>query len=237
MVAGRACLSVRWFEQRSFSVDSAPDSYRPWQEGMAFPTQASSKCRRPGRCPRLVRLAWHDQGGEVMDRDVSIHRVRRMLALSTASLAGLVVAVAMGQTALVAVPIGVACLLAYLEARAALRSHRGAGLSMTQGSQAPADRGEAYELAYPLFTLGVLVGLFGAFLAVHEAGVSIGESAIHAAYWAALGASWLLPEAVQAWSNKPCRHPMGSPDGPRDGPVGREEPGSDVREKSAVPAQ
>lgn len=204
---------------------------------MAFPTQDSSQCRRPGRCPRLVRLASHDQGGEVMDRDVSIHRVRRMLALSAASLAGLVVAVAMRQPALVAVPIGVACLLAYLEARAALRSHRGVGLSMTQGSQAPADRGEAYALAYPLFTLGVLVGLFGAFLAVHEAGVSIGESAIHAAYWAALGASWLLPEAVQAWSNKQYRHPMGSTDGPKDGPAGREKSSRDVREQAEVAAR
>lgn len=121
-----------------------------------------------------------------------------MTILSGAGVIGLVTAVAMRQPPVVAVPPGLVAVAACFSARHRLTRHTSAATARGGDTVQPiSDR--SYAVAYPIVALGVLVGLFAAFLAVHEAGRSINESAIHAAYWAALGAAWLIPIAAQAW--------------------------------------
>jgi hypothetical protein len=121
-----------------------------------------------------------------------------MTILCGAGVVGLATAVAMRQPPAVAVPPGLVAVAAYFSARHRLPRHTSAATSPSGEAVRPiSDR--SYAVAYPIVALSVLVGLLAAFLAVHEAGRSVNESAIHASYWAALGAAWLLPLATQAW--------------------------------------
>lgn len=116
-------------------------------------------------------------------------------------MAALVAAVALRQPPWIAAPPGLLALAGYAGAREALRARR--CTTPEAGSGPASDR--AYALAYGIFSIAVVVALFVAFLAVHEAGQQISKSAVHAAYWATLGSFWLLPVTVEAWPSRPTR--------------------------------
>ena len=131
-------------------------------------------------------------------------RVRALTLLSGVGLGGLVTAVALRQPPAIAVPPGLVAAVACFAARSHLRRQADSG-------QPVSDR--SYAVAYPILAHGVLVGLFAAFVVVHEASRTISESAIHAAYWAAMGTIWLLPATVQAWqASHPPEDPPAGPD-------------------------
>lgn len=138
-------------------------------------------------------------------------RVRAMTLLSGVGLVGLVTAVALRQPPVIAVPPGLVAAGACFTARRHLRRQASEVTSAKVDTGRPfSDR--SYAVAFPILAFGVLVGLFAAFLVVHEASRTINDSAIHAAYWAAMGAIWLLPATVQAWQGSqppegpPARH-------------------------------
>jgi hypothetical protein len=128
-----------------------------------------------------------------MEGDSGLRRARWCTVMSASALVGSVTAVAARQPPALVAPLGVAAVSGYAVARASLRG----------GATRRRVDDRSYAVAYPIAALAALVGLFVAFVAVHEGSVIIGESVIHAAYWAALGVAWLLPVAVQAWRRYP----------------------------------
>lgn len=137
-------------------------------------------------------------------------RVRAMTLLSGVGLVGLVTAVALRQPPAIAVPPGLVAAVAYCTARRHLRRQASVVASANSG-QPVSDR--SYAVAYPILAFGVLVGLFAAFVVVHEASRTINDSAIHAVYWAAMGTIWLLPATVQTWqASHPPEDPPARPD-------------------------
>lgn len=134
-------------------------------------------------------------------------RARVTTGVSAVGLAALVAAVALRQPPWIAAPPGLLALAGYAGSREALRARR--RTTPEAGSGPASDR--AYALAYAIFSLTVVVALFVAFLAVHEAGQQISESAVHAAYWATLGSFWLLPVMVEAWRSRPSRDVWAEP--------------------------
>ena len=117
----------------------------------------------------------------------SARHERLLIAGSWLSLIGLVAAVTARQPAYNAVPLGVAAFSTYLCARHALA---------LSGHTVPTDG--ALAVAYPIMAVGSLVGVFAAFVAVHEAGARITTVQLHGAYWAMLGVAWLLPTSIEA---------------------------------------
>ena len=117
----------------------------------------------------------------------SARHERLLIAGSWLSLIGLVAAVTARQPAYIAVPLGVAAFSTYLCARHALA---------LSGHTVPTDG--ALAVAYPIMAVGSLVGVFAAFVAVHEAGARITTVQLHGAYWAMLGIAWLLPTSIEA---------------------------------------
>jgi hypothetical protein len=132
-------------------------------------------------------------------------RVRSLTLLSGVGLVGLVTAVALRQPPAIAVPPGLVAAVAYFTARRHL-ARQVSVVASASSWQPVSDR--SYAVAYPILAFGVLVGLFTAFVVVHEAGWTINDSAIHAVYWAAMGAIWLLPATVEAWR---ASHPPEDP--------------------------